>query len=264
MNDLLAIYWDINPFFLQTKDFSIRFYSIFFVLGFFIGYFFLRLFFKHSNKSQQEADLLIILMFVLIVIGGRLGHVFFYNPEYYLSYPEKIFRIHEGGLASHGAIFLSLLALPIYCKIKKISFWWLTDRLVIPISLGAAFVRLGNLMNSEIYGTPTSLPWGFVFVRNGETIAKHPTQIYEATLYVLVFIFLFWIYRKYQKQPPKALITAWFLILLWSSRFFIEFLKESQSIFDYSLPLKMGQILSIPLIIIGFILLYASKKKHII
>lgn len=261
MNSLIAIVWDVSPFIFQGSGLSIRYYSILFVLGFIIGYFLLQSFFKDAGKSSQEVDLLVVLTFFLVIIGGRLGHVLFYDPAYYFSNPEKILKIHEGGLASHGAIFLTLLVLPIYCRVRKLNFLWLIDRMVIPVSLGAALVRLGNLMNSEIYGTETSLPWGFIFIRTGETLPKHPTQIYEALAYIAVFVYLIILYRKYRRQLPNGLITGWFLLLLWSARFTIEFLKEPQSIFDISLPLNMGQILSIPLILAGAYMILRIQKK---
>ena len=195
------------------------------------------------------------------VIGARLGHCLFYEPDYYLSNPVEILKIWKGGLASHGAAIGILIALYLFVRKYKKPFIWILDRIVVVVALGGALIRLGNLMNSEIYGVETSLPWGFVFVRNNEVVPKHPTQIYEALTYFFVFGLLFWIYLKTKGQFRSGTLFGLFLILVFGIRFLIEFIKEDQVPFEEGMTLNMGQLLSIPFVLLGFGILYYYYRK---
>lgn len=206
-------------------------------------------------------DKLTIYMALGTVIGARLGHCLFYEPEYYLSKPLEILKVWKGGLASHGAAIGILLALWLFTRKYKKSYIWILDRIVVVVALGGALIRLGNLMNSEIYGVQTSLPWGFVFIRNYETVPKHPTQIYEALTYFMVFGLLLWTYTRTKGHFRPGTLFAWFLILVFGIRFFIEFIKEDQVSFEAGMTLNMGQLLSIPFVIIGIVILILSRKK---
>ncbi|HBY01068.1 MAG TPA: prolipoprotein diacylglyceryl transferase, partial [Rikenellaceae bacterium] len=196
---------------------------------------------------------------------ARLGHCLFYQPEYYLAHPIEILKVWEGGLASHGGAIAILLTMwwfvAKYGKQFKFDFLWLMDRIMIPTALTAAMIRLGNLMNSEIYGNPTDLPWGFIFTLSGETVPKHPTQLYEALAYLSVFVILLFIYKKFLPTLKRGTLFAIFLIGMFASRFFIEFAKEPQVPFEQGMTLNMGQWLSIPFVAGGVLLLIFSIYK---
>jgi phosphatidylglycerol---prolipoprotein diacylglyceryl transferase len=260
----LFVTWDVSPEMLKIGSLTLRYYGFLFILGFIIAYFILKWMFRHSKVPADQVDMLVVVVFFAGIIGGRLGHVFFYEPAYYIENPGKIFKIWEGGVASHGAGLMLFAVLAVYAAVKKWNLLWLLDRLAVPVALGSAFIRLGNLMNSEIYGYETSLPWGFIFSRNGETVPKHPTQIYEALCYLAVFVLLFLLYRKYRQETPRGLLIGWFLTLFLSARFLVEFAKQPQVEFESSMFLNMGQLLSIPFIAGGVIMLvFAYKKRSI-
>ncbi len=264
MEFMLSIHWDVSPEIFSIGFLALRYYGILFVSGFLVGYYILQRIFTTEGKSTKDLDNLIIYSFIFTIIGARLGHVLFYEFNYYIENPGEIIKIWRGGLASHGGTVGMLLFFLYYARKKKINLLWIFDRVCIPGALGAAFIRIGNLFNSEIYGTETDLPWGFIFVREGETIAKHPTQIYEALGYIIIFSVLLLLYNKYKKATPGGLIAGWFFILLFGFRFFIEFLKEIQVDFEKTMILNMGQILSIPFVILGIILILRIKKTHIL
>ena len=199
------------------------------------------------------------------LIGARLGHCLFYEPEYYLANPIKILKVWEGGLASHGGAVAILIAIWIFVRKYgakyKFDYWWLFDRIGIATALAGAMIRLGNLMNSEIYGNPTDLPWGFIFTLRGETIPKHPTQLYEALSYLALFFLLMWMYKKYFPVLKRGTLFGIFLTVLFATRFLIEFVKEPQVSFEQGMALNMGQLLSIPFILFGLGLLFYSIKR---
>jgi prolipoprotein diacylglyceryl transferase len=206
-------------------------------------------------------DELLIYVAVGTVLGARLGHCFFYEPDYFLKHPIEILKIWKGGLASHGAAIGILLSLWLYIRKHKLSFLWLIDRIVIVVALGGAFIRLGNLFNSEIYGLPTQLAWGFEFVRDKlydsttgkllPTVARHPTQLYEALCYLLIFTFLFVFYRRRHTKVRDGFIFGIFMILLFTARFLIEYVKNDQVAFEAGMKFNMGQLLSLPFILAG-------------
>lgn len=259
---LSYINWDVNPDIVSFWGLTIRYYGVLFAASFFFGYLIMQRIFKNEGLSIELLDKLTMYMAVGTVVGARLGHCLFYQPEYYLSNPIEILKIWHGGLASHGAAIGILIALYYFSKKNKKPYLWILDRIVIVVALAGFFIRMGNLMNSEIYGIETSLPWGFIFVRDGQTVPKHPTQIYEALSYLLIFVLLYTIYNKKGKNVKQGLIFSLFLILLFTVRFFIEFIKEDQVGFEQGMSLNMGQWLSIPFILIGFYLLYRSRKQQ--
>lgn len=258
---LLVIPWDVNPEIFRIGSFAVRWYGLFFASTFLFGYIILDKIFKNENLSQATLDRLTVYVAVGVIVGARLGHCLFYEPGYYLSHPLEIIKIWHGGLASHGAAIGILIALWLFVRKEKKDYTWVIDRVAIVVALAGFFIRMGNLMNSEIYGVETTLPWGFVFLRNGETAPKHPTQIYEALAYLFIFILLLRIYWKSKGEYIQGLLISLTLILIFTSRFFIEFLKEDQVAFESGMKLNMGQLLSIPFVIGGFVWLYISLKQ---
>lgn len=258
---ITSIWWTVSPEILKLGPFSLRWYGLLFALAFVFGYIILSKVYKKEKKSLEDLEKLSIYVILGTVIGARLGHCLFYDPAYYLTNPIEILKVWQGGLASHGAAIGILTALYLFSKKKKDqNIIWILDRLVIVVALGGAFIRLGNLFNSEIIGKATDLPWAFVFVRVDE-IPRHPTQIYESLFYFLSFIILYSIYQKKSVTLKPGFLFGLFLILIFGFRFFIEFLKENQSSFESALPINMGQILSIPFVLLG--LYFILRKKHL-
>jgi prolipoprotein diacylglyceryl transferase len=194
------------------------------------------------------------------VVGARLGHCLFYEPAFYLSHPLEILKVWHGGLASHGAGLGILFVVGLFAYKEKRGYFWTLDRIAIIVALSGFLIRTGNLMNSEIYGVETSLPWGFVFLRNNEVVPKHPTQIYEGLAYLFIFFLLLWMYWRKKGDVYQGLLISIFLILVFTARFFIEFVKEVQVPFEAKMLINMGQILSIPFILFGFLGLWLSLK----
>jgi len=256
-----AINWDMNPEIFRIGNFAVRWYGLLFASGFFFGYLIFMRFFKKEGLSVELLDKLTIYMAVGTVAGARLGHCLFYEPDYYLSNPLEILKIWRGGLASHGAAVGILVALWLFVRKYKRPFIWILDRIVVVVALAGALIRLGNLMNSEIYGIETALPWGFVFIKNLEVVPKHPTQIYEALTYFLVFGLLLTIYRRSDAKFRPGTLFSWFLILVFGMRFLIEFIKEDQVDFEAGMSLNMGQWLSIPFVLLGIAILIFYRPK---
>ncbi len=252
----LAIHWSMDPEIFRIGNFAVRWYGLLFASGFLFGYLIFTRIFKKEGLSMELLDKLTIYMAVGTVIGARLGHCLFYEPGYYLSNPLEILKIWQGGLASHGAAIGILAALWLFVRKQNKSFVWILDRIVITVALAGAMIRLGNLMNSEIYGIKTNLPWGFVFIRQGEMVPKHPTQIYEALSYFIIFLILYRIYWKNNGRVKKGLLFSIFLTLTFGMRFLIEFIKEDQVGFEQDMMLNMGQWLSIPFFVAGLVLLF--------
>jgi prolipoprotein diacylglyceryl transferase len=219
--------------------------------------------FKKEGIPIKVLDQLTTYMIVATIIGARLGHVFFYEPMDYFRDPVQILMIWKGGLASHGAAIAIIIALLIFSKRNKKPFIWIFDRIAIVVALAGTFIRTGNLMNSEIYGVETSLPWGFIFENTDPSmLPKHPTQIYEALAYLLIFIYLWWVYLKTDGKPRPGFLFAMFMILVFASRFIIEFVKEPQVGFESGMTLNMGQWLSIPFVLLGIgVLVYIYRDK---
>lgn len=260
---LSKIMWDVSPIIVKLGPVQLRWYGLFFALAFLIGYLVLdRQVFKREGLKTELLDKLSTYVIIGTVIGARLGHVLFYEPGYYFSHPGKILSIWEGGLASHGAAIGILLAIYFFVRKTGKTYWWVIDRVVIVVALGGFFIRMGNLMNSEIYGHITSLPWGFVFIRDGQSDPRHPTQIYEALSYLILFFVLLKYYMKNYTTMRPGTIFGIFLIVLFGVRFLIEFLKEPQVNFENSMLLNMGQWLSIPFILFGIFLLWKNHREQ--
>jgi len=266
-----VITWNVDPEIFSIGSLSIRWYGLLFATAFLSGYIVFTRFLATERLTSEMLDQLLIYIAIGTVIGARLGHCFFYEPEYFLRNPVEILKIWKGGLASHGAAIGILLALWLYVRKHKLSFLWMIDRIVIVVALGGAFIRLGNLFNSEIYGGPTDLPWGFRFVRDkvydpntGEllpTVASHPTQLYEAFSYLLIFALLFIFYRKRYLKVRDGFIFGVFMILLFTARFLIEFVKNDQVAFESGMSLNMGQWLSLPFIVAGLAMIIWTRMK---
>ncbi|MDR2010678.1 MAG: prolipoprotein diacylglyceryl transferase [Bacteroidales bacterium] len=269
---ICEIIWDISPIIFEFGDFQLRYYGILFVLGFIVSYFILKRIYIKENIPVSELDSLSVYVALGGLIGARVGHCIFYDWSYFSNHILEIFLpvsfdpsfhfVGYQGLASHGGAIGVIVAVLIFKRksVKK-SFFWLIDRIAIPTGFAGAFIRLGNLMNSEIYGHPTDLPWGFVFAENGDTWASHPTQIYEAICYILTSIVLMLLYKNERFRNARGFLLGVFFIMIFTARFFIEFLKENQVSFEESMRLNMGQILSIPLVLTGIFLIVRSLTK---
>jgi len=262
--DFLVIPWDVNPEIFRIGNFAVRWYGLLFASGFVFGYYILKKVFANEGFGDATLDRLTVYAAIGTIVGARLGHCFFYEPAYYLANPVEILKVWHGGLASHGAAIGIPLALWFFVRKEKKPYIWAIDRVVIVVALAGALIRLGNLMNSEIYGVETTLPWGFVFLRNGETAPKHPTQIYESLAYLITFGVLMWLYWKNMGKQKPGLLFGIFLLLVFGFRFFVEYVKEDQVAFEAGMKLNMGQWLSIPLVLGGIaMLVWAYRKKPV-
>lgn len=260
---LSYIVWHPNPEIFSIGPVSIRWYGLLFMLGFVIGQHILGKIFKLEGKPDKDLDSITIYMVLATIVGARLGHVFFYEPEAYLKDPIEILFIWKGGLASHGATIGILIGLYLYKRSRPDqSYLWIVDRIVIVVALGAACIRLGNLMNSEIIGKATNVPWAFIFTEV-DSIPRHPAQLYEAISCFILFFFLLWLYYRKKQNMPEGLLWGIFMVVLFGLRFFYEFLKENQVPFEDKLALNMGQILSIPAVLVGFFLLWIAYKNSL-
>lgn len=280
---LLSIDWNPSLDFIKLGSFAIRYYSLMFVIAFALGFYIMKKIFKNDQLPQDKIDPLFIYVAVATLLGARLGHVFFYDWAYYQNHlieillpirenpKSSLFGIVKGwefvgfrGLASHGATIGILIALYYYSKnILKKPMLYIIDRVTIPVAIGGAFVRIGNLMNSEIIGKPTNSDYGFVFKRLGEDFPRHPAQLYEAISYVIIFIVMWLLYWKTDKKKHLGYLFGVFFVLLWSARFIIEFFKEAQVDERTNWALNTGQWLSIPMIIAGLYFMFRKQKNNI-
>ncbi len=259
---LLIVPWNPDPEIFRIGSFAIRWYGLLFASGFLFGYIIMKKMFSNEGLGDDVLDRLTIYMAIGTILGARLGHCLFYEPDFYLKHPLEILMIWHGGLASHGAAIGILLALWMFVKKEKKDYLWILDRIAVVVALAGFLIRMGNLMNSEIYGKETTVPWGFVFLRNNEMVPKHPTQIYEGLAYLLIFFLLYRIYWKTKGKSYQGLLIGLFLVLVFSARFFIEFVKENQVPFEAGLKLNMGQSLSIPFVIGGIgVLIWSFRNK---
>lgn len=259
---LAQITWDVSPEIFRIGPLPIRWYSLGWLLAFAIGFHLVRWMYRKEGKPEADLETVLLYMILGAIIGARLGHCFFYRPDYYLSHPLEIVAFWKGfrGLASHGGAIGILTSLYIFSRRHPNQpYLWLVDRVVGPTALGGFFIRMGNLMNSEILGLPTDVPWGMTFVRI-DAIPRHPAQLYEALSYLLIFFLLFSLYRRKGPDLPSGFLTGVFLVTVFGARFFIEFVKERHAAFEAGLPLSMGQILSIPVVIVGLGLIYRAMK----
>lgn len=264
---LLQIHWDVDPTIFRLGPLAPRWYGLLFALGFLVGFYLMRNVFLREDKPQQDLDFLLFYLLGGTVVGARLGHILFYAPGYYFSHPLEIPKIWEGGLASHGGMIGVLLAVWIYCQRRDDQpFVWLLDRLAAPVALTGSLIRLGNFFNSEILGEPTDLPWGVIFeraarIRSGvEAVPLHPVQVYESISYFLIFVVLWRIYDRRGADTPRGLLAGLFFALIFGARMILEVFKMEQVHFETALPLgmSMGQLLSVPAVLIGLWLIWYS------
>ncbi|MCD6331788.1 MAG: prolipoprotein diacylglyceryl transferase [Bacteroidales bacterium] len=259
-----GIIWDVDPVLLHIGNWAIRWYGLLFALGFVFGIIIITKMFKHEGVNKDWVDSLFLYVVIGTVIGARLGHVFFYDWAYYKEHLNEIWKIWHGGLASHGGAIGITLVLWLWSrKYSKRSILWILDRVVVPTALGGAFIRTGNLMNSEIIGAPSHLPWAFTFVQVDQ-IPRHPSQVYEALAYLIIFGILMYLYWKTDLKDRPGRLFGWFMLLVFGFRFFVEFVKANQVAFESHMILNMGQWLSIPMVLVGlFFILWKPRQKKV-
>ena len=270
MFETLAINWSVNPEIFSLGPLSVRWYGLLFISGFILGWYIFKWFFNREDIPETLLDPLLYTLLIGTIVGARLGHCLFYQPDYYLGSWQgfwEIFMPWKGGLASHGGtialIFAMIWFARKYGRRHDFDFIWILDHLAIAVCFAATFIRLGNLFNSEIYGDVTNLPWGFVFELRGETLPKHPTQLYEALSYFLLGVALTSIYKFKADKVYRGFFIGTFFIGCFGMRFLIEFIKEPQVMFEQNMVLNMGQLLSIPFVLMGIgLLIYSYKKKQ--
>jgi phosphatidylglycerol---prolipoprotein diacylglyceryl transferase len=271
---LLEINWNVNPVIYKIGEFELRYYGLLFALGFIIGQRVLVHIFKKEGHPESDVDTLTMYMVLATVFGARIGHYVFYE---YHSIPDvglgpwllEMIKPPYSGLASHGAIVGIFSALYFYARNKtNQSYLWVTDRMAITVAFAGFCIRMGNLMNSEILGKPTDLPWAFNFFQDSEYLNKvyalvprHPAQLYEALSCLVLFFIMFAIWNKYKSKTPTGLLTGLFMVWVFTLRFFYEFLKENQTSYEAGMTLNTGQLLSIPAVIFGLTLWYFGSRN---
>lgn len=256
--ELLAVVWDFDPTLINIFGFEIRWYSLTWVAALLCGGWLFSYFCKREGKPESVSDTAFMYIALGTIIGARLGHCLFYEPELYLREPWKIITgIRDGGLASHGATIGILLGIWLSSRKNRVSVWWTADRLGIIAPMSGTMIRLGNLFNSEIIGNETTVAWGFKFMRlypnwpEAMVPLRHPTQLYEALCYTACFIILFVLYRYTNVAKREGFIFGGALVGIFLPRFFIEFVKIDQVAFEQGMTLNMGQWLSVPFVLIG-------------
>ncbi len=253
--------WNIDPEVFSLGPLSIRYYGLLFAAAFLVGFVIIRRIYEKEGKPEKDLDSLLTHMMVGTVAGARLGHCLFYDPGYYLTHPIEILKVWEGGLASHGGALGIFTALYIYTKKHPDQpYLWILDRMVIVIALAGLFIRTGNFLNSEIIGLSTNVPWAVVFERV-DAVPRHPAQLYEAIAYGSISAGLYATYARFRAATPAGLLLGLFLVMVFAFRFFIEFLKERQAAYGTDLALSVGQLLSIPLVLLGVLLLILALKS---
>lgn len=269
----LFITWNASPevFTIPGIDWPVRWYGLSWALAFIGSHFFMNRIFKKEGRTDKQLDLLTLYIVIATVLGARLGHCFFYDFSYYSKHPLEILKVWEGGLASHGGAIGIVIGMWLYCRKTKEGWLWLFDRLVVVVPLASMCIRFGNLMNSEIVGKVTNVAWGFKFLRNDEDMAnlaqfgteipvRHPTQLYEALFYSVLFVLFYWLWKHKRSAVGPGFMFGLFCVLMFSFRFLMEFMKENQSAFEDALPINMGQILSLPFIALGIFMIARSRK----
>ena len=248
-NMFLQIHWNVDPTIFRLGPLAPRWYGLLFASGFLVGFYLMRNVFQRENRPETDLDFLLLYLLGGTVIGARLGHVLFYAPSYYLMNPSEI------------------IAIWLYSRRRDDQpFVWLLDRLAAPVALTGSFIRLGNLFNSEILGVPTDLPWGVVFERAAqlrpgvEAVPLHPVQVYESISYLLIFVGLWALYRRWGEDTPRGLLIGLFFVLVFGVRIVLEVFKREQAHFALDLPLgmSMGQLLSVPAVALGLWLIWRA------
>lgn len=271
---LSYIHWNPSPevFTIPGINWPVRWYGLLWAASFIGSHFVLNRVFKKEGRSEKDLDTLTLYMILGTVLGARLGHCLFYGPwfdqyddfgrlieEGYLSHPLNMLKVYEGGLASHGGAIGIIISMWLYCRKTKESWLWLFDRMVIVVPFAGMCIRIGNLMNSEIIGHVTNVPWAFVFLSE-DNQPRHPAQLYEAIFCLFLFIYMYWFWKNKRDSVGPSYMFGFFCIVLWSERFLDEFLKENQAAFENGMSLNMGQLLSIPFILVGVYMIMRSKK----
>lgn len=253
---------NLSPILLDIGPLQVRWYGLFFALGIVLAYLVIRWAFKREKYSLEDLDSLVVYLFVGLVLGARIGHILFYNLKYFMANPIDIFKIWEGGLASHGAAIGLFLAYFLWCKVHKVKFSKYPDLIALGIPVTAAFVRIGNFFNSEIVGVKTNGNWGVIFSRLGDIAPRHPAQLYEAVLNVVIFFILIFLYKKSYKKTAPLFLLFLYIFLYFGGRFLTEFYKDLHVLPD-SFPLSMGQVLSLigVLLATGYFVFFFPKMR---
>ncbi len=270
----LFITWSPSPdiFTIPFIDWPVRWYGLSWAMAFIGCHFFMNRIFKAEGRTDKQLDSLTLYIIIATILGARLGHCLFYEPAYFLSNPLEILKVYQGGLASHGGAVGIIIGMWLYCRVSKESWLWLFDRLVVVVPFASFMIRFGNLMNSEIVGKQTDVPWGFKFLQNDDDLmnldragidipVRHPTQLYEACFYILLFIFFYWLWKNKRNQLGKGFTFGLFCVLMFSFRFFIEYFKEIQVSSEAAQLFNNGQLLSIPFVLVGLYMMWSSKKR---
>lgn len=270
-----VVTWTLDPIIFEWGSLRLGWYGVLFAVGLIVfGGAILTKMWKHEGLTENSYNQLVLYVLIATIVGARLGHCLFYQPEYYLANPIEILKTWEGGLASHGGVIGIMVAIWLYSKkVSHQSMLWTFDRLCVPVGLVAAMIRLGNLANHEIYGHATDVPWAFRFIENIPewqagaepifTAPSHPTQLYEAGIYLLVFAVCMWLYWKRDAQKHEGFIFGVAMVIIFTGRFLVEFVKNDQVGFEANMTLNMGQWLSIPFIIIGIAAIIYSRKQPV-
>ena len=257
----LFITWDVSPEIFSLGLFTLRWYSLLMAVAFLICYSISIRMVKREGYPAKIQENGTIYFVAGLIIGARLGHCFFYEPAFYLQHPLAILQVWKGGLSSHGAVLGIMGGMYLYSLKVKVPWFWFIDKLAVVFILAGFFVRLGNLMNSEAFGVRTDLPWGFIFVRRGEDFARHPAQLYESLAYLFLFLWLYFAHQRQWNQVRPGYFTGLSFLAVFSTRFFIEFVKEAPPVLDGFLSLNTGQLLSLPLVAAGAFLIMKRKRK---
>jgi prolipoprotein diacylglyceryl transferase len=269
----LYIEWNPSPeiFTIPGIDWPVRWYGLMWALAFISSHFILNRVYRTEGRTNKELDKLTLYIIIGTVLGARLGHCLFYGPwfdevlangqviEGYISHPLNMLKVYEGGLASHGGAIGIITAMILYCRKTGENWLWLFDRLVIVVPLSGFLIRIGNLMNSEIIGTVTDVPWAFIFVSE-DRLPRHPAQLYEAIYCIILFSILYWLWKYKRQNFGPGFMFGLLCVMLFTGRFFDEFIKENQAEFEGALSINMGQILSIPFVLVGIFMMWRSFR----
>ncbi len=257
----MIIEWGPAPEIFSLGPVTVRWYGVLFALGFILGYRIMEKIFKNERFDIAKLDSLLLHIILGTTIGARLGHCLFYEPGEYLANPIRILYVWEGGLASHGGTLGNLIAVWLFIRrYPEFNYLWLVDRLSYPIAIAACLIRIGNVMNSEILGLPTKGNWGVIFtLRDG--LPRHPAQLYEAFAYLLTFILMHHLYWKTETPKFRGRTFGIFLCCVFGARFIVEHYKENQVAFENSMAINMGQLLSVPFVLLGIYLIASSKSR---
>ena len=270
---MLYIYWNPSEIIFHIGSFGVRWYATCWLIGLALGYLLMQRIYREEKIPDQKFDPLFFYIFIGLLAGARLGHCLFYQPDYFLSsvdhFIEMLIPMHHGsdgawhytgyaGLASHGGVLGMFIAIWLYCRNTKVPGWVVLDNFGVVSGIAAAFIRIGNLMNSEIIGNVTNVPWAFIFERV-DPYPRHPGQLYEAIAYFVIFAIILTVYRKHREKVGTGLFFGLCLALIFTFRFFIEYTKDIQVDFEAGMLFDMGQLLSIPFIAIGLFCIFCKK-----